>query len=509
MSKTLILAHDIGTTGNKASLYNEFGEVLGSAFYGYETSYPQVGWAEQNPQDWWRAVCITSKELLAKTKVSPKEIACVTFSGQMMGCVFLDQKGRVLREAIIWADMRAEQEAEDLLNKLSMEKVYRTTGHRISSSYSGAKIMWVKRHEPEVYRQTYKILNAKDYLVYQLTGQLATDYSDASGTNVFDLVNKRWSAEIIDAWGMDADKLPSVYPSTQVIGEVAAHAVEETGLAFGTPVVIGGGDGCCAGVGVGVVTEGDAFNYIGSSAWIAVATEKPVFDPEMKTYTWAHLDPDKYSPNGTMQSAGASYQWVRDQLYSSEYAKAKETGQSIYELMNEHAAKSMPGANKLLYLPYLMGERSPRWNPSARATFLGLHMTHTRQDMTRAVMEGVAFNLKIILDTFLKADIEIDRMWVLGGGAKGKLWRQILADIYEVDISVPCVLEEATSMGAAVAGGIGIGLLRDFSIAKQWVKHSELIVPSRDNRRIYREMYGAFEEAYHQLLPIYSRLFKL
>ncbi|TVX96250.1 xylulokinase [Cohnella terricola] len=507
--KTLILAHDIGTTGNKASLYNEEGEALGSTFYGYDTSFPEVGWAEQNPHDWWKAVCVSSKELLRKTGVLPNRIACVTFSGQMMGCVLVNRQGEVLRDALIWADMRAEQEAEQLLDKIGMEKVYRTTGHRASSSYSGAKFKWIQAHEPDIYKQTYKMLHAKDYLVYKLTGEFATDYSDASGTNLFDLVGKRWSEEIIDAWGLDADKLPVPYPSTHVAGEVTRRAAEETGLDAGTPVVIGGGDGCCAAAGVGVVSNGDAFNYIGSSSWIAVATDAPVFDKEMKTYTWAHVDPTKYSPNGTMQAAGASYQWLRDQLYAQEHLSAKQVQTSVYDLMNEEAAASQPGANKLIYLPYLMGERSPRWNPNARGAFVGMHIKHSRGDMARAVMEGVAFNLKIVLDTFQREGIPIDRMWVLGGGAKGKLWRQILADIYEVEITVPALLEEAPSMGAAVAGGVGVGLLKDFSAAKQWVRQKEAIAPDKTNYPIYRQMYDVFEEAYMQLVPVYGKLAKL
>lgn len=506
MAGTLILAHDIGTTGNKASLYSSEGELLGSSFSPYETHYPQVGWAEQNPLDWWNAVCVTSRELLARTGIDPKQIACVTFSGQMMGCVAVDREGTPLRNAIIWADMRAEREAAELMERISMEEVYRRTGHRISSSYSGAKIKWLKRHEPDVYRQTHKVLHAKDYLVARLTGRFVTDYSDASGMNLFDLYEKRWDEAIIDAWGLDGDKLPDPYPSMHVAGEVTTEAAEATGLAPGTPVVIGGGDGCCAAAGVGVVTEGDAFNYIGSSSWIAIASDEPIFDPEMKTYTWAHLDPSKYSPNGTMQAAGASLQWIRDQLYAMEYEQARQNGTSVYDLMNRHAAASEPGAKRLLYLPYIMGERSPRWNPKARGAFVGMHITHSRGDMVRAVMEGVAFNLKIVLDTFRKAGKTIDRMWMLGGGAKGHVWRQIMADVCGVRVRVPHLLDEATSMGAAAAGAVGVGLLREFSAVKEWVREVETVEPIEQNCRIYENMFARFNEAYEQLCSIYDRL---
>ncbi|WLR51656.1 xylulokinase [Bacillus tianshenii] len=506
MGSELILAHDIGTTGNKATLFSDDGSIIGSTFYGYETSFPKVGWAEQNPLDWWKAVCISTKQLLSKFEVNPNNIASVTFSGQMMGCVLVDYEGNPLRKAIIWADMRAEQEAAMLKDQLGMEKVYRITGHRISSSYSGAKLKWIKNNQPELYQQAYKALQAKDFLVQRLTGQFATDYSDASGMNLLDISTKEWSEEILKAWEIDEAILPDVYPSTHVIGKVTDKAAEETGLTPGTPVVIGGGDGCCAAAGVGVVAEGDAFTYIGSSAWVALATEKPLFDPEMKTYTWVHLDETKYSPNGTMQAAGASYQWIRDHLYSNEHKLAKQNDESIYHLMNNFAEQSPPGSNRLLYLPYLMGERAPRWNPDARGTFLGLHVKHNRSDMTRAVMEGVTFNLNVILKALIQAGASIDKMWILGGAAKSDVWKQIFADVYQLELSVPHLLDEATSMGAAITGAVGVGILKDFEEAKSWVYEREVIKPKAENQQIYQQLHDIFDQSYEQLKPIYERL---
>ncbi|WP_270179785.1 xylulokinase [Alkalihalobacillus sp. CinArs1] len=503
MSKGVILAHDIGTTGNKSTLFSSTGDVLVSEFYGYETYYPEVGWAEQAPEDWWRAVCVTTRSLLTKANISNEEIACVTFSGMMMGCLGVDRQGDPLGRAIIWADMRAGVEADELLNKIGMEEGYYITGHRISSSYSGAKIVWLKKHRPELYRSTYKFLQAKDFLVHRLTGIFATDYSDASGTNLLNITTKEWSEDIISAWGIDSRKLPPLYPSTKVVGEVTQKAAAETGLFAGTPVVLGGGDGVCAAVGAGVMEEGEAFNYIGSSSWIATASNAPVFDPEMKTYTWIHLDSSKYSPNGTMQTGGASLNWLKEQFYQ------KEEASSVYDIINQEAGRSIAGANKLLYLPYLLGERSPRWDPDARGAFVGLHMKHNRGDLARAVMEGVGFNLKIVLDTFLKAGLPIRNLWILGGGAKSPIWRQVLADLYGVDILVPQKLEEATSMGAAIAGGVGVGLLKDFSSGKDWVKQTEMHLPNELNQHVYEELSVYFENAYNQLKPLYNQLNQL
>ncbi|MGG3557856.1 xylulokinase [Peribacillus frigoritolerans] len=501
MGKHYIIAHDIGTTGNKATLYSSDGELISSTLYKYQTFYPKTGWAEQNPLDWWQAVCDTTKTLLEKTSVTREQIGAVSFSGQMLGCLLVDRQGDPLGNAIIWADMRASDQAKRLEEDLGMETVYQITGHRISSSYSGAKIKWVKEHQPDVFKRAYKILQAKDYLVYRLTGTFATDYSDACGTNCFDLVNKVWSDDILKAWGIEKDIFPDLHASTDVIGGVTDWAAKETGLLQGTPVVIGGGDGVCAAAGVGVIDEGEAFNYIGSSSWVATASNKPIFDPEMKTYTWVHLDANKYSPNGTMQCGGGSMQWVTELLYQD-----SKQDVSMYELMNLEAEKSPPTSRGLVYLPYLMGERSPRWNPDARGAFVGLSITHTRGDMARSVMEGVAYNLKIVLDTFQKEGTPINYMWVLGGGAKSALWRQILADIYGLDVYVPSYLDEATSMGAAMAGAVGSGLIKDFQEAKRWVKRVNIHHPQPDFQNKYREFFPLFNETYSQLIPVYERL---
>ena len=361
-----ILAHDLGTTGNKASLYDRDGRMVASSFFGYGLELPHVNWVEQNPEDWWQAVCASTRQLLAAAKVQPKEIACITFSGQMMGCVVVDRRARPLRNALIWADIRAVAEAQTIIDGVGMAEAYRITGHRASSSYSGAKILWVRNHQPEIFAQAHKFLHAKDFIVARLTGNFVTDYSDASGMNLYDLQAGDWSDRILDAIGLDRAVLPELHASTDVVGAVTADVAEEVGLAAGTPVVIGGGDGCCAATGAGVVREGSAYNYIGSSSWIALATKAPILDPTMRTFTWAHLVPGMFSPCGTMQAAGGSYQWLRDNLCQPEKDAAAGLNLSPYELMNLQAESSPPGANGLLFLPYLLGERSPRWNPKAR-----------------------------------------------------------------------------------------------------------------------------------------------
>jgi xylulokinase len=509
MAAEFIIAHDLGTTGNKASLYNREGRMLASAFYGYRTELPRVNWVEQNPADWWQAVCVTTRQLLDTAKVMPAGIACVAFSGQMMGAVAVDRQARPLRNAIIWADMRAEAEAQRIIDGVGWERAYRITGHRASSSYSGAKILWVREHQPEIFAQVHKFLHAKDFIVARLTGVFATEQTDASGMNLYDLRARDWSAEILDAIGLDPVLLPELHASTDVIGGVTTAAAEETGLAPGTPVVIGAGDGMCAAVGAGVVTEGSAYNYVGSSSWIGLASREPIYDPQMRTFTWAHMVPGMFHPNGTMQAAGGSYQWARDTLCAPEVDAAARLELSPYELMNLQAESSPPGANGLLFLPYLLGERSPRWNPKARGAFIGLTMKHTRADMIRATLEGITLNLRVILEAFEEQGARVDAMRVIGGGAKGRTWRQIMANIYGVPVLRPALLEEATSLGAAVAGGVGVGLFPDFSIAERLTPAVERTEPDPGLRPLYDRLYAAFNQAYEQLAPVYNTLAEL
>jgi xylulokinase len=503
-----ILAHDLGTSGNKATLYDLNGNLCSSSVYEYKTYYPKVNWAEQDPEDWWKAVCISTKDLIEKAGISKSEILCITFSAQMMGCLPVDIEGKPLRKSIIWADLRAVKEAQFIENAVGMEKVYRITGHRIGASYSAAKLLWIKSNEPEIYNRTYKILHAKDFIVSKLTGKFVTDYSDASGMNLFDINTKQWSKEIINAIEIKESILPEVYPSTDIVGNVTIQAALEVGLAEGTPVVIGGGDGSCAAVGAGVVEKGSAYNALGSSSWISLATEKPIYDPTMRTFNFIHLDENLYAPCGTMQSAGYSYSWLKNNLCGLERMQAEELNISPYEIINKKIEKSEPGAKGLLFLPYLLGERSPHWNPDAKGAFVGLNITHTNSDMYRAVLEGVAFNLKTILDIF-NSFTPIDKVISIGGGAKGELWLQIISDIWQKELLVPKYLEEATSMGAAICGGVGIGAFESFKVIKKFNNVERVITPRKEYKDKYNELYNIFNEAYKSLVPVYNSLSKL
>ena len=495
-----ILAHDLGTTGNKATLFDAAsGAAIATAFEAYETAYPHPNWAEQDPADWWRAARDSTRELLASSGIGPGEVAVVSFSGMMNGALPVDATGAPLRSAILWADQRATAEAEFLAECCGKEEIYHRTGHRPGASYTAAKVLWMQRHQPGLYARTHQVLQAKDYVAYKMSGVFATDYSDASSTNLFDLERRDWAVDIVEAVGLDSHKLPPVHPSITVIGRVTPEAAAETGLLAGTPVVIGGGDGACATVGAGSVSPGDAYNYVGSSSWIAVTAERPLYDPQMRTFTFAHLDPKLYFPTGTMQCAGGSYDWLERLLRG-------EGETRLHDEMSTAAASIEPGAGGLLFLPYLIGERSPHWNPLARGVFVGLAMSHDRAEMARAVLEGVAFNLKMILDAFLEQGAEIQAMRLIGGGARSGLWRQILADVYGLPILRPALLAEATSLGAAIAGGVGVGLFPDFSVAHEFVQVEEAERPDLVHSQRYATLYDLFQRTYVALEPIFEQL---
>ena len=504
-----VLAHDLGTTGNKATIYDAAGKLRGSAFHGYETEFAHPRWAEQDPNAWWQAVCVSTRRLLRETGIPPSEIACITFSGQMMGCVPLDRQARPLRKAIIWADQRALEQERWLAERIPPEEVHRITGHRLSASYSLAKILWLRDNEPGLFRSAHKFVQAKDAMVARLTGVFVTDPSDASGINLYDLEQGAWSPRILEAAELDIASLPDVRPSTAVVGHVLPAAAEEVGVAAGIPVVIGGGDGACAAAGAGVVTPGAAYTYMGSSAWIALATAKPILDPDQRTFTFCHVTPGLFMPTGTMQAAGASYQWARDQLCALEVDAGERLQINPYELMNLEAARSPAGADGLVFLPYLMGERSPRWNPQARGAFIGLTVRHTRADMVRAVLEGVSMNLRLILDAFRDQGAQVESMRLIGGGAASPFWSQLLAEVYGVPVQRLAILEEATCMGAALVGGVGVGLYDDFSMAARMNPVTATLTPDAQTQAHYDRILPIFDAAYHALVPVFTEMAKI
>lgn len=500
MPTAYLLAHDLGTTGNKATLFDTDGNLVASALETYPTYYDRPGWVEQDPDSWWQAVCRASAEVMEQAGITKTSIAAMSFSGHMMGCVPVDDQGQALRRAIIWADQRSTAQVAALLESMSPKDIYRITGTRPNPNYTLEKIMWIRDNEPDIYDKTRYVLQSKDYVIARLTGIFATDYSDASATNAYDLVKKCWSEEMLAAAAIPENLFPEALPSATVVGPVR----NSIGVDLeGVPVVLGGGDGACATVGAGVIRANEGYNYFGSSSWIAIATSEPVFDPAMRTFNLCHLAPDLYMPVGTMQSAGGSYDWIREVLLPEELGK---TTDEAYELLNRWAAASPPCAKGVLFLPYLIGERSPHWNEDARGAFVGLARSHGTGELVRSVIEGVGFNLRIIFDALTEQGAALQSLRMIGGGIHNTVLCQALADMLGIPIERLESGEFATSLGAAVCAGVGIGVFDDFSIAAKLSPLAGVDQPIEDRKSVYDRTYRLFCQAYESLEPLFADL---
>ena len=500
-----LLAHDLGTTGDKATVFSEDGKLIASTTKSYPVYYGNTGEAEQDPEEWWEVVCDTTRQLLHS--VDKKAIAAVSFSGQMMGCTCVDKNGKLLRRSIIWADIRSVEEKKELEAKYGGEAFFRKTCYGINPSYSITKLMWVKKHEPEVYKNTFKTLCCKDYIAYKLTGKFNTDHTDADLTLAYNLEGRKWAYDIMDAAGVDAEKFPEIIRSDEVVGEVTGKAAAECGLQAGTPVVMGCGDGPAGRVGCGIIKPGRTFTYAGTSAWTSVGVDKPIFDSRKRIFTNVNPDPEYCTSSGTMQAFGASINWMRDNLCGKEKAESLRTGENIFSYINENASKSPVGSNGLLFLPYLMGERAPHWNPKAKGTFVGLTMKHTTADMQRAVLEGVCMNLGLIYNIERENGARSEGLHkAIGGCVNSPIVAQSLADIYNTEIALTDMSDMATSMGAAILAGVGVGIFPNQDMSDRFLKVTKIIEPNPKNVEVFRQLLPVYLETYEKLIDVFERL---
>jgi xylulokinase len=493
--KRYILAHDLGSSGNKATLFDEHGSLVTSKVKPYQMTVFNTNWAEQDPAIWWEAVCSSSKEVLAT--IDPKQVGAVAFSAQMMGCLPVDREGKPLHKALLYCDQRSTEQEQQFIETLGFDRIYAITGHRPSSSYSLTKLLWLKKHRPQVYEKTYKVLQAKDYMNYLLTGEYATDYNDASGTNAFDLSTLDWSDEILSGMGVPRGLFPKAYPSSTVIGKVHHKASEQTGIPEGTPVIVGAGDGGCASLGAGSVSFGKPYLYMGSSSWVSIASKQPLSDPAKIGFTWAHPVAGLYQPCATMQTAGGSLSWFA-QTYLG-----KSDGKTL-DHINVLASEAPQGSNGLFFLPYLLGERSPWWNTKAKGAFVGLDLNTTFADHCRAVLEGIAMNQKLNFSEMLSMTDDRQVMFI-GGGALNQYLRQIMADVLGCEMAIPKFLTEATSMGAALLGGVGSGLYEDFSLIETMNPITKVVEPQREYLAYYEDLTARFAQLYRSLEPWFKQ----
>lgn len=486
-----VIAIDVGTSGVKAIVINETGEVVADATTPLLLQTPQPGWAEQDPEAWWQAACGAVKAALAAAHVAPESLAAVGLSGQMHSSVFLDAAGAVIRPALLWCDGRTTKQCEQITKAVGPKGLRKWACNPALEGFTLPKVLWLKKHEPDAFRRLAKVMLPKDYIRFKLTGTLATDPSDASATLMFDTAKQRWSHDILKAVGLKSSLTVDLVGSAEASGVVSAEGAAATGLPAGIPVAGGGADNACGAIGVGAVTPGEAVASWGTSGTVVAPTKTPIVDPGLRAHTFCHAVPNTWYVMGVMLTAGGAFGWFRDQC-------AKDlAGQGDANMaLNDEAAGVPIGALGLTFLPYLQGERTPHRDASARGAFIGLSLAHSRAHMSRAVLEGITFGLRDSVSILQKMDLPLARMLVTGGGAKSPFLRQLQADVYGLPV-VGVNREEGPAFGAALLAGVCAGLWRDIPTAcKATLKRLPAEKPNKQAHKAFAAPYKRYTSLY-------------
>ncbi|MCC6537644.1 MAG: xylulokinase [Bryobacterales bacterium] len=493
------LGIDIGTGGSRALLVDAQGEVRAAFTAPHdEMTMERPLWAEQRPENWWDAAQQAIRGVLAQAGVGGGEIRGIGLSGQMHGLTLLDEAGAVVRPALIWCDQRSQEQVDWINTHAGAANVLAWTANPVLTGFTLPKLLWVRDHEPANFARVRHLLLPKDYIRYQLTGEFATDVSDASGTALFDVVGRQWSWPLVEKLGMDQAMLPKVYESPEVTGVVSAAAAAATGLKAGTPVVGGGGDQAASAVGNGIVETGIASCTLGTSGVVFAHQDSPAYDAQGRVHTFCHAVPGKWHVMGVTQGAGLSLQWFRNQLAPG----------ASYDDLTAEAARSPIGAQGLVWLPYLMGERTPHLDATARAAWVGLTAKHTRADMIRAVIEGVSYSQMDCLSIIDELGAGIRSVRLSGGGARSEFWRAMLADVFARPV-VTLATQEGSAFGAALLAMTGTGAFASVpeacraAVKEVEVRHPD---PLPATGVAYRKAYAAYQALYPRLKPIYPSL---
>ena len=487
------LGVDVGTGGTRALVLDDRGRVISSATEDHRPFVsPQIGWAEQDPCDWWRACGVTVRNALSQANLRSDQISCVGLSGQMHGAVLLDEKDRVVRPALIWCDVRTEKQCRDLTAQIGAAHLIQLTCNPALTNFTLTKCLWVRENEPANWNRVRSLMLPKDYVRFQLTGERATDVADASGTLLLDVANRRWSKAMLKFVEMDESVLPALYESPEICGRISDAGAAATGLQKGTPVVAGAGDQAAGSVGMGVVSPGTVGATIGTSGVVLAATGRPALDAKGRLHTFCHAIPGHWIAMGVTQAAGLSLRWFRDQFGRSE----------SYESLTAEAESAPSGCDGLLWAPYLMGERTPYLDPAARGMLVGLSASHTRGHVIRAILEGVAFSLRDTFTIFQEMDVPVSRIRLGGGGARSPLWRQIQADVYGNPVETVRA-EEGAAFGAAILAGVGVKTWSSVDEAcNSIVRVAENITPDPENSLVLERAYAAYRRMYPAMKSI-------
>ncbi len=493
---SLLMGIDLGTSSCKTVIFDLDGKKVSEAQEEYPVYHPQQRWAEQKPQEWWNAAVKTIKESLKKARDQNGEIAGLSVTSQREAVVPINKKGEELYNSIIWLDGRTVSQARKIRELLSEQRVLSITGVAIDPIYSASKILWLRENVPEVYEKTTCFLCAKDYIIYKLTGEIVTDYSMASRTMLFDVVNRKWSTEICSAMGISIDKLPPAKESTSVIGEVSAKASRESNLPKGLQVVNGGGDRPCECLGAGVTQPGLVNIGTGTGSVVEVPLSKPVIDAKGRIPCCCHVIPDTWEYEAIIATTGASLRWFRDTFCSEEKSQAQKQGVDPYDLLTEKAEKTSPGADGLFYYPYLTGAFSPKFNEKARGIFFGINISHGKGHFVRAILEGVAFQYLETFKLLRTLGVKIQKLHMVGGETRSSLWNQIKADVTGKEIKVPEV-DDAAALGAASLAGTGVKQYPSLKKAvEETVKTKKVFKPNPEQQKTYAMIYKNYKTVY-------------
>ncbi len=504
MSPKYIIAHDVGTSGNKAVLVDTEGNIQASAFQPYPVHYPRPDWAEQEPEDWWNAITVTTRQVVEQSGVAPRDVLAMVYTTQMLGIVPMGADSQPMRPAIIWLDGRASEQAERIMRKFLGRRVFAAVaGTAITGKDGIPKLLWLKENEPEVYSGMTCFLDVNGYLTYRATGEMVFEWSCASAFG-FDLKKKDWLRGIMRYMGLDLDKFPPLVRSVDKVGGLTVEAARDCGLLEGTPIFGGVGDAQGASVGSGAVGEGEGHIYLGTSGWVGVVTEKtPTGRHGIATIQSA--DPNKAFLFAEMETAGACLKWIADQFYRHE--QADPTIPNVYALMDRDVESIPPGSNYLVATPWMYGERAPIADTWVRSTFFNLSADHTREHLLRAVYEGVAYNLRWIIEIVEQTfGFPLPTLRVIGGGARGRPWMQIIADVTGRSVETVAQPQEAGAVGAALTAAIGLGLYPDFEALKQVVRVEHTFEPQSDNWEVYDHLYRAYKRLYRCLRDLYREV---
>ena len=497
MTKPYLLGIDIGTSACKVAVFDREGRVKAAANGDYPVYYPKEGWAEQNPEEWWSAVCSAVREVLAKGKISPDEIAGVGIDGQSWSAIAVDKEGKVLTNTPIWMDTRAQSVCDRLNEEIGKDVIFQVAGNSLQPSYTTAKILWYKENLPGVYEKIDKILQSNSYIAYKLTDVMTQDVSQGYGLHCFDMRSGTWDEEMCRKLGIPVEFLPEIVACDHVVGTVTSKAAWECGLAEGTPVVAGGLDAACGTLGAGVIHPGETQEQGGQAGGMSICMDEYKADPRL--ILGYHVVPGQWLLQGGTTGGGGVMRWFEREFADYERNIAREKGKTSFAQLNEIGEKVAPGCDGVVFLPYMAGERSPIWNPHAKGVFYGLDFSKTKGHMVRACMEGVALSLRHNLEIAREAGADAEVLRAMGGSANSLLWTQIKADVTGKPVVVPSS-DTATTLGAAILAGVGVGFYESYEEAVALtVKETRRHEPNLENKEIYDKTYETYLELYRSL----------